>query len=220
MIAREGYPVVGLCGAATLVGIAGILVVPVAPPARLAIALAAVVLLCSFPLFLFRDPRRIAPLGACMLLLAPADGRIVAISNTVETCYLRGRALRLSIYLSLFDVHVNRIPADGVVEYACCVSGMHRFVWRDRTSRENEQFQLGLRHTTGQRIMVCQIAGGIMRRIVCRVGMGDSVTAGDRYGMIRFGSRCDVYVPEGVKFSVSVGDHVRADVTVMATLGA
>ena len=220
MIARDGYPVVGLSWGLAAVSMVGVMVLPFPALARWVVIPALFVLFGVFPLYFFRDPPRITPPGAQRLLLSPADGRIVAIASDVEAPhYLQGPVQRISIFLSVFNVHVNRIPADGVVEYDRYVPGTHYLAWLERASRENEQSQLGVRHPSGHRIAFSQVTGGFLRRIIYHVRRGDRVCAGDRFGIIRFGSRCDVFVPASITLAVSVGDQVRAGETVLASLG-
>ena len=117
------------------------------------------------------------PLDAHALLLAPADGKVVAVTLESEPLYLQGPARRISIFLAIFNVHVNRIPADGTVEYDHYERGAHQMAWRDKASQNNEQSQLGIRHPSGHRVLCKQVAG----RVVCHVAAGDSVRAGERF---------------------------------------
>lgn len=220
MIAREGYPVI--VTAWVLVSFATLIVMstPLPVSVRAGIGIGLALVFGGLPLYFFRDPPRAVPLGAHVLLLAPADGRVVNIALEDEPQYLQGPARRISIFLSILNVHVNRIPADGVLEFDHYVRGSHHLALREKASRQNEQSQLGIRHPLGHRILFKQVAGGLSRRIVYHVTCGDTVKAGDRFGMIRFGSRLDVLVSPEVPVTVRIGDRVRAGATVLGSLSA
>jgi phosphatidylserine decarboxylase len=162
----------------------------------------------------FRDPDRTAPdlPGA---VLAPADGRVMVITEAVDPWV--GPAVRMSIFLSPLDVHVNRAPMAAVVRDVEYVSGRFLAAYRDEASEVNERCTLLLEGDQG-RVAVRQIAGVLARRIVCRVERGDKLEAGQRFGMIRFGSRTDLIVPRGTDVRVAVGDRVRGGETIMAVL--
>jgi phosphatidylserine decarboxylase len=162
--------------------------------------------LALFMAFFFRDPERPTP-GADDVLVAPADGRVVRL---VE----EGGRRTLSIFLSVFDVHVNRSPATGLVERLQYHPGRFQAAFRHGASTDNERNAVTLRTTLGT-VTAVQIAGLLARRIVCRLKEGDYVRAGDRIGMIKFGSRMDVTVPASVDWTVGLGTHVRAGVTVI-----
>jgi len=176
----------------------------------------------GFTLYFFRDPQRTPPAEAAdgRLLLAPADGKVILIKEVEEPLYLKGPARQLSIFLSPLNVHVNRIPADGVIEYDNYVPGGYLVAWHPKASEKNERSQIGLRHPSGVRILFKQIAGAVARRVVYHVGVGDVVKAGQRYGIVKFGSRMDVLVPRGVEITAQIGDRVRGGVTVLGMLPA
>jgi phosphatidylserine decarboxylase len=155
-----------------------------------------------------------------MLLLAPADGKVVQIETVHESLYIQGEARQVSIFLSPLDVHVNRVPADGVIEYDQYVPGDYLVAWHPKASEKNERSQLGLRHPSGTPILFKQIAGAVARRIVYHIGVGDKVRAGERFGLVKFGSRMDVLVPPYVPIHVKVGDRVVAGETVLGDLSA
>ncbi len=164
------------------------------------------------PVF-FRDPPRSGPRGE-RLIIAPADGRVVAVGEVDEPDYLGGRATRISIFMSIFDVHVNRNPVSGKVEYRDYRPGRFVNASLDKASEGNERMSLGIRGSRG-RILVRQIAGLIARRIVTDSGLGGQVAQGERLGMIRFGSRVDTFVPLGTTIRVGVGDRAQAGLTVI-----
>jgi phosphatidylserine decarboxylase len=171
-------------------------------------------LLMVFVLNFFRDPDRTTPTGND-LLIAPADGKVVQIVQLENAKYIDGPATQVSIFLSAFDVHVNRIPLSGVVEYVHYYPGEYLLAWHEKASELNEQSQFGLRHESGTKILFKQITGYVARRIVYHISEGDSVTAGNRFGMMKFGSRMDIIVPANVELNVEVGQRTVAGETVM-----
>jgi phosphatidylserine decarboxylase len=175
-----------------------------------------------FCLYFFRDPERFAPARAG-LFVAPADGRVVSVIQAAPPPELGlGIELRwkVSIFLSVLDVHVNRVPADGVVTRIAYRHGAFVSASLDKASEANERNALAIRLHNGQEIAVVQIAGLIARRILCSVREGDPVTAGDRFGIIRFGSRTDLYLPEGVLPLVMEGQTMIGGETVIAELAS
>ncbi len=167
-------------------------------------------------LVFFRNPERTGPRGD-RVVIAPADGRIVSVTETDEPAFLRGRAVRVSIFMSVFDVHVNRYPVSGTVAYRHYNAGKFFHAAADKASLDNEQSSIGLEGPHGA-VLVRQIAGLIARRIVTDARVGDRATQGARLGMIRFGSRVDVYLPVTAHAAaqVHVGDRVAAGATVLA----
>ena len=175
-----------------------------------------------FCLYFFRDPERVPPPHPG-LALAPADGRIVSIGPAVPPKELGlGPAprTRVSIFLSVFNVHVNRMPVDGTVIRKAYRRGKTLNAALDKASEDNERNALAVRLPDGRDVAVVQIAGLIAKRILCDVAEGSVVRAGDRFGIIRFGSRTDLYLPEGVVPLVSVGQTMIGGETVIADLGA
>jgi phosphatidylserine decarboxylase len=173
--------------------------------------------------YFFRDPVRVTPTRAG-LIISPADGKIVSILNIDPEADmgLDDKAYtRISIFLSVFDVHVNRIPADGRVIERNYRKGKFFNATRDKASVDNERMSIALELTgdhpkAGARIGVVQIAGFIARRIVCSAQTGDTFKAGRRYGIIRFGSRVDIYLPQGINPLVSVGQYMIGGETIIA----
>jgi phosphatidylserine decarboxylase len=164
------------------------------------------------PVF-FRDPVRNGLRGEA-LVIAPADGLVVSVGEADEPDYMGGRATRVSIFMSIFDVHVNRHPVDGVVEYRDYREGRFINASLDKASEGNERMSLGIRGPHG-RVLVRQIAGLIARRIVTDPAVGAAVKQGERLGIIRFGSRVDTFVPLGTRINVRVGDRTLAGETVI-----
>jgi phosphatidylserine decarboxylase len=169
-------------------------------------------------LVFFRDPLRSGPRGDS-IVIAPADGRIVSVVETDEPMFLRARALRVSIFMNVFDVHVNRYPLAGTVEWVHHNPGRFLHAASEKASLDNEQASVGLRGARAA-VLVRQIAGLVARRIVTDGRPGDHVEQAARLGMIRFGSRVDVFLPLTARpeARVRVGDRVRAGATVIAEL--
>ena len=214
MITREGLPFILAAAAVTVLSV----VLAASFSGWLLIAFAIVCgLVTVFMMLFFRDPPRQVT-ASPDALLAPADGRIVGIEEIPQHPHVGRPAVLVSIFLSILDVHINRAPATGRVDYVVYRPGRFLAAYRRRASDVNEQSEIGLTLTNGTRIVVKQIAGSIARRIVCRLRQGDTVTAGARIGMIRFGSRTDLLIPAGCALRVEVGDHVTGGLTVIGTL--
>jgi phosphatidylserine decarboxylase len=162
----------------------------------------------------FRDPERSGKRGEC-LLLAPADGKVVSVLETDEPAFFGGRAIRVSIFMNVFDCHVNRYPTDGTVRYRHYNPGKFGHAAAEKSSLDNEQSSIGLLSARGK-VLIRQIAGLIARRIVTDHEVGRSVRQGERMGMIRFGSRVDLFLPLGARVLVKPGDTTRVGVTVVA----
>jgi phosphatidylserine decarboxylase len=177
-------------------------------------------LFALFCLFFFRDPERVPP-GRPGAVIAPADGRVVSVTPAVPPAELGLGAMprwRVSTFLSILNVHVNRVPADGIITRIAYRHGSFVSASLDKASDDNERNAVALRLSDGREIVVVQIAGMIARRIVCDLREGDSVHAGQRFGIIRFGSRADLYLPEGVRPLVAVGQTMIGGETVIAEL--
>jgi phosphatidylserine decarboxylase len=166
--------------------------------------------------YFFRDPERSGERGE-RLVVAPADGKVVLISDVDEPAFIGGRATRVSIFMNVFSVHVNRYPVSGVVGYVKYSQGKFLNAAVEASSEENEQMSVGV-DTGRYRVLVRQIAGLIARRIVTYSREGERVHQGDRMGLIRFGSRVDVFVPLGSAVRVKLGELTSAGTTVLAEL--
>ncbi len=162
----------------------------------------------------FRDPVRAGQRGE-RLILAPADGKVVSIIETDEPAFLGGRALRISIFMNVFNCHVNRYPTDGTVQYRQYNPGRFGHAGAEKSSLDNEQSSVGLTTQRGK-LLIRQIAGLIARRIVTDHEVGTPVRQGERMGMIRFGSRVDLFLPVGTRVLVNEGDNTLVGVTVVA----
>jgi len=205
IIAREGWPF--LAATVVLAVASGWLIGWWSAPLWLAVL---------FVLQFFRDPPRQAP-GDAHTVVSPADGRIVAVER-VRDPYLERNAIKVSVFMNVFNVHSNRSPVDGHVKKRWYHPGRFINAAVDKASLENERNALWLRTTRGSDVTCVQVAGLIARRILCYVDEGDSLARGQRFGFIRFGSRVDVYVPEDANLVAALGDKVYATSTVIATL--
>lgn len=151
------------------------------------------------------------------IVLSAADGRVCSIVRVREHLYLDGEGILIGVYLSLFDVHINRIPASGIVRLLSYKHGSFFPACRDKSSTYNEQQITGIECNRGK-ILMKQIAGSIARRIVCRLRTGDKVRAGERFGMIKLGSRVELVLPPHAEIKVKIGDKVRAGETIIGVL--
>jgi phosphatidylserine decarboxylase len=163
----------------------------------------------------FRDPVREGPRGDGVII-APADGKVVSVLEVEEPTFVGGRATRISIFMNVFNVHVNRYPASGTVAYRHYHAGRFGHAADEKASLDNEQSSIGLSTARG-RILIRQIAGLVARRIVTDHEVGAVARQGDRMGIIRFGSRVDVFVPPGARPRVAVDETTQAGVTVVAS---
>ncbi len=169
-----------------------------------------------FTLYFFRDPERKPPADK-NVILSPADGKILLIKEVADNPYIEGEAIQISVFMSPFDVHVNRIPIDGKVDYLNYVEGKFLAAFNDKADSENERNEIGILSEHGK-IFFTQVAGAFARRIISELKTGDEVKAGERFGMIKFGSRSDIIVPKKWKPAVKTGDHVTAGETIIFRL--
>jgi phosphatidylserine decarboxylase len=175
-------------------------------------------LLALWVAYFFRDPERSGQRGA-NVVIAPADGRVVMITEVDEPAFLHSRARRISIFMNVFNVHVNRYPLSGTVLFLHYNPGKFLNAATEKSSLENEQMSVGIEHD-GTRILVRQIAGLVARRIVNYSREGERVEQGERMGLIRFGSRVDVFLPLSTTLAVAVGQPTVAGTTVLAELAS
>lgn len=175
-------------------------------------------LLWLWLLSFFRDPER-ATQSPPHELLSPADGTVRDVGEVTPPAFLDGPAVRVGIFMSVLDVHVNRSPADGVVRWVSHHPGSFRNARAKEALERNEHNLLGLELEGGRRILVNQVAGAIARRIVCEPSVGTALRKGQRFGMVKFGSRVELYLPVADEYAVAVrvGDRVKAGITVVAT---
>lgn len=206
-IVKEGFPFLGIgAGVALLLGLLGWTVVAVAAAG-----------LTLFAAWFFRNPARVIPQGPG-LVVAPGDGTVIAIEEEFESRFLKDRSVRLTIFLNVFDVHVNRIPCEGVVEDIQYQRGAFLLAMNPEATLKNEQNALFLRTAQGAKVLCVQVAGLIARRIVCWLSPGERVMRGERFGLIRFGSRMDTYLPLGTELKVAVGQRVKGGETIVGVL--
>lgn len=208
IIAREGWPFLGIAVAVSL-GIALLFGWAWSLPFWLA---------ALFILQFFRDPAREVP-GDPQAVVSPADGRIVAVEKARDP-YLERDALKVSVFMNVFNVHSNRSPVDGTVKQRWYHAGNFLNASLDKASLENERNALWFRTRGGQDVTCVQIAGLVARRILCYVGEGAELERGQRYGFIRFGSRVDVYLPLDAEVKAALGDKVHATESILARLNA
>lgn len=173
--------------------------------------------LTMFMALFFRDPNRETP-DEPDILVSPADGFVVGISEISDHHFLKAPAIQVSIFLTIFDVHINRIPVAGMVEYINYKSGKFLSAFKDEASEANEQSEVGLITESGVKIAFKQIAGLVARRIICKLKEGQSCATGERYGLIRFGSRADLILPLGTKIEIKKGQHVKGGLTIIGRL--
>ncbi len=211
--AREGRPFIWSGSVIALALLAAAYRWPI--PSLIGAATVAV-LLAAWVAYFFRDPERHGDRGP-RLVIAPADGKVVQVMEVDEPAFMHGRALRIAIFMNVFSVHVNRYPVSGRVAYTHYNPGKFLNAAVDKASLENEMSSVGL-ESGSHRVLVRQIAGLIARRIITYSRPGDTAGQGERFGLIRFGSRVDVYVPVGSAPRVRVGEHTAAGTTVIAEL--
>jgi len=178
------------------------------------------ILLAAFTFWFFRDPDRSIPAIALedeSYILSPADGKVVQIVNVDEEKYLKSPAVRISIFLSPLDVHVNRSPVTGKVEFYKYSPGQYLVAYHPKSSELNEHSLIGVSTKYGK-VLFKQIVGIVARRLVCELQEGDSVTAGDKFGMMKFGSRMDIFVNPDSEINVKIGDKVVGGETIIGRL--
>lgn len=206
-VAVEGYPFIGLFAFITLVF------------ALLGWGLCTILFLCLtlFATYFFRNPERYSDAEASAIL-APADGKVIYVGPALEERCFKAEVTKISIFMSVFDVHVNRVPISGKVVDLFYNKGQFLNASLDKASLNNEQSGMLLEDSSGRKMLVVQIAGLIARRIVSYPVLGDILQRGARYGLIRFGSRVDLYFPEDVDIQVRVGERVWGGESVLGYL--
>ena len=172
--------------------------------------------LTLFMAYFFRDPERTVPEGQG-IFVSPADGKVILIKDVFEKDHLQSETKEISIFMSPLNVHVNRAPCNGKVTYVKHTPGRYLAAYKDNASIKNENIVMALEGEQG-RVLVRQVAGFVARRAVCRVKAGDLLKRGERYGMIKFGSRLDIYLPQDAEIRVKIGDKVKAAETVIASI--
>ncbi len=206
-VAKEGFPFIGGAAGLTLIT-AWLGWVPVAVAAAI---------LTLFASWFFRNPPRAIPHGP-HLVVAPGDGIVLAVEEEFEPRYLKDRSIRISIFLNVFDVHINRIPCDGIVEDIQYQPGLFLVASKPHATLKNEQNAVMIKTVEGAKVLCVQVAGLIARRIVCWLSPKDPAVRGERYGLIRFGSRMDTYLPVGTAIKIAIGDRVTGGETILGEL--
>lgn len=204
--APEGYPFIGFFAALSLIlfwiGGLGVALMPV--------------LLTIFMLYFFRDPERAVPEGR-NIFVSPADGKIIVIKDLLETEHLHKDVKQISIFMSPFNVHVNRVPCDGKVKSVQYVKGKFLAAYKDEASIQNEHIDMVFETRYGD-LLLRQVAGFVARRAVCRKSEGDILHCGERYGLIKFSSRVDICLPKEAVINIKLGDMVKAGETVLGEI--
>lgn len=206
-VAREGIPYILAAAFATLI----LAVLGVASLALVALVLT------LFVWHFFRDPERMI-VALPEEVLSPADGKVIVVEKVDGTRFLQTPCIKISIFMSVLNVHVNRIPCSGVIQGGAYQKGAFHAANLTQASIENEQSWIWVQTDSGQDVVMSQVAGLIARRIICWPRQGDRVEQGERFGMIRFGSRMDVYVPVSAEIRVAVGDRAYGGETVLCRL--
>ncbi len=170
-----------------------------------------------FVSWIVRNPPRVVPQGPG-LVVSPGDGKVLAVEEEFEPRYLKERAIRISIFLNVFDVHINRLPCDGVIENVQYQPGLFLVASKPHATLQNEQNAVMIKTAEGAKVLCVQVAGLIARRIVWWVNPKDRAVRGERYGLIRFGSRMDTYVPAATLIKIAVGDRVKGGETILGEL--
>lgn len=215
MISREGY------GTILFVFIVSIVVSGFAAyflPEWIATVLyIAFIILFAMTVFFFRDPERVTP-DDDNLIISPADGKVVFVKDIEEDVYLKEKATQISIFLSPLNVHVNRNPVSGLVEYVKYHPGEFLMAWTEEASELNERADFGVLHPSKTKIFFRQITGFLARRIVFNIEEGNKIEAGERFGIMKFGSRMDVVVPANVEVKVKPGDFTVAGESILGVI--
>lgn len=173
--------------------------------------------LCGLVLYFFRDPDRTTP-DDDSLIISPADGKVVLIQNVEENEYVGEEVTQVSIFLSPLNVHVNRNPISGLLEYVKYYPGKYLMAWEDHASEMNERAHFGVMHPSGMKMMFKQITGFMARRIVYNLEEGDELKAGERFGIMKFGSRMDLLLPKNVNIDVKIGDKTVAGESIIGKI--
>lgn len=214
MIAKEGFTtIIVVFSFSIVVGI----FVSYGPGWLGAIVYPLLILLCGLILYFFRDPDRFPPEDP-NLIISPADGKVVLIQDVEENEYVKGPVTQISIFLSPLNVHINRNPVSGALEYLKYYPGKYLMAWEDNASEMNERAHFGVYHESGTKILYKQITGFMARRIVYHVEEGDNLKGGERFGIMKFGSRMDLLLPGNCDIKVKKGDFTVAGESIIAEI--
>ena len=211
MLTKYGYSTIGIAAIISFVLIAISIFVQSGYIKYPLIAIALLILI--FTLQFFRDPERVTP-KKDNVIVSPADGKVLIIKNVFEERFLKEDAIQISIFMSPINVHVNRIPIDGTVDYLNYVEGEFLTAYNDKADERNERSEIGITSKFGK-VLFTQVAGMVARRIIYELNLVDKVKMGERFGMIKFGSRVDVMVPKNWEIKVKEGDITTAGETIL-----
>lgn len=206
-IALEGYPFILFSGFVTLI----------LATLELEYAALSALVLSGFILWFFRDPERVTPQDS-NAVICPADGKIIIADTILDERFLHKEVMKISIFMNVFNVHVNRFPLGGKIRKVVLKPGRFYSADTEKGALQNEYCAMTVRTDKNMEYCVVQVAGLIARRIICWAEQGDTLQSGQRYGLIRFGSRVDIYLPTDIQLSVKKGDKVRAGETVLGLL--
>lgn len=214
MISKEGFGTIAVVFTfSAVVGFGALFL----PPLLTYLIYGTLALLCLLTIYFFRDPARHTP-NDDSLIISPADGKVVLIKKVEESEYMKQPATQVSIFLSPLNVHVNRIPFSGEVEYVRYSPGKYLMAWEDHASELNERAHFGVKHTSGTKMLFKQITGFMARRIVYKLEEGDHVRAGERFGIMKFGSRMDLLLPDNVEITVQKGEKTVAGESIIGRI--
>ncbi len=211
MITKYGYSTVGIIGLVVLLFIVISFFIN-NNVVKFAIIMLSLIFMV-FTLYFFRDPERNLP-NKENAIVSPADGKILIIKNIIDNKFIGGEAIQVSIFMSPLNVHVNRIPIDGTVDYLEHIKGEYLVAFHDKADERNERTEIGITGKYGK-VLFTQVAGFVARRIVCKLTKGDTVKQGNRFGMIKFGSRVDVIVKPDWEIKIKEGDVVTAGESIL-----
>lgn len=214
MLTKYGYTTIGYAIVLALIFLVLSFFISISIVQILLIILAVVII--TFTLNFFRDPERIIPNGD-NIIVSPADGKVLIIKDVVESRYIGEESIQVSIFMSPLNVHVNRIPIDGKVDYLKYVKGEYLVAYHDKADERNERSEIGILSKFGK-VFYTQVAGMVARRIIYDLKSGEDVKKGERFGMIKFGSRVDVIVPKKWELKVKEGDTATAGETILFEL--
>ena len=211
MFTKYGYTTIGVVAIISFLFIVSSFFIQNTPSKIILLISAAVILLLT--LNFFRDPDREIP-QKVGIIVSPADGKVIAVKRNLSNYFVGENVNLISIFMSPLDVHVNRIPVSGTVEYLKYHEGKYLAAFDEKAMNNNERMEIGLNSTSGN-VLFTQVAGFLARRIITELSIGDTVKIGERFGMIKFGSRVDVFVPADFKPAVNLNDKVQAGETIL-----
>lgn len=214
MIAKDGYSTIRN---AIILGVLATIIAYLVHFIAFIVVAALSVFLLLFMLYFFRNPVRTIPTDD-QLIISPADGKVIVLEKVEYNKYLKGPGTQLSVFLSPIDVHVNRIPMSGIIEYAEYFPGKYLVAWHEKASELNERSEFGVKHQSGLKVYFNQITGYLARRITYSIKEGDQVEKGYLFGMMKFGSRMDIVIPDHIEIEITQGQRVVGGETILAKI--